>query len=214
MCGLVEYAGIKLHFMDIELDNFFGFSVDDDKLGTAIVVNSNNSISTERKIFTIAHELGHIIMHPGSFNDEDQEVEVQESEADLFASHFLMPQKVFRKILNEASGLNYLEAILHIKRIFKVSYKTVIYRLIDEGIVDNNMWKKFHYEYKQKKNFDFKGHKEPEPLADIDCIEDRLKRLVRKAFEKELISMSRAAEILDKSIVDMRKLVNGWMAVK
>jgi len=211
ICGLIEYAGIRLHFMDIDLDNFFGFSVDDNPLGTAIVVNSNNSISTERKIFTIAHELGHIIMHPGSFNDEDREIEIQENEADLFASHFLMPQNAFNKILKEVSGLNYLEAILHIKRFFKVSYKTVIYRLIDEGIADNNMWKKFHYDYKQRRNFDFKGHKEPEPLANIDCIEYRLNRLVREAFEKGLISMSRAAEILDKSIGDMRKLVNGWL---
>ncbi|MEA2016467.1 MAG: XRE family transcriptional regulator [Actinomycetota bacterium] len=214
ICGLVEYAGVKLHFIDIELDNFFGFSVDDNKLGTAIVVNSNNSISTERKVFTIAHEFGHIIMHPGSFNDEGKEIKVQENEADLFASHLLIPQKAFHKMLKDVSGLNYIDAILHIKRVFKVSYKTVIYRLIDDGVADDKIWKKFCYDYKQREHFYFKGHKEPEPLAGIDCIENRLNRLAREAFEKELISMPRAAEILGKSITDMRKLVNGWMAVK
>ncbi len=214
MCGLVESAGIKLHFMCIELDNFFGFSVDDKILGAAIVVNTHDSIPTERKIFTIAHELGHIIMHPSSFNDEDEEIKAQEEEANIFASHFIMPRIAFKKRLNEVKGLNFVDVILHIKRVFKVSYKTVIYRLIEEEIADSKMWQKFCYRYKQKKNFDFSGHKEPVPLAVIDCIEDRLSRLVREAYEKELISISRAAEILGKSIIEMRELVNGWMAVK
>ena len=213
MCGLIESAGIKLHFMNIKLDNFLGFSIDDVDLGAAIVVNSHDSISTERKIFTIAHELGHIFMHPSSFNDEDEEIEAQEGEANLFASHFIMPQKAFNKRLNEVKGLNFVDAILHIKRIFRVSYKTVIYRLIEEDIADKKMWKIFCYEYKERENFDFSGHKEPEPLAAIDCIEDCLSRLVRIAYEKELISMSRAAEILGRSIIGMRKLVSGWMAV-
>ena len=68
--------------------------------------------------------------------------------------------------------------------------------------------------YKMRKNFVFKGHKEPEPLADIDCIEDRLSRLVREAYEKELISMSRAAEILGKSVVEMREIASDWKALK
>jgi len=214
ICGLIESAGIKLHFMSIELDEFFGFSVNDKDLGAAIVVNSHDSISTERKIFTIAHELGHILMHPASFNDDDMEIEAQEKEADQFASQFLMPHEAFRKRIAEVKGLNFVDAILHIKRIFKVSYKTVIYRLIEEGIANDKIWPAFYAKYKQENKFEFKGHKEPIPLEPIDCIEDRLNRLVREAYEKEKISMSRAAEILGKSILEMRELVNGWMAVK
>lgn len=214
ICGLVESAGIKLHFMSIELDEFFGFSVNDKDLGAAIVVNSLESIPTERKIFTIAHELGHILMHPSSFNDDAMEIEAQEKEADQFASQFLMPHAAFRKRIEEVKGLNFVDAILHIKRVFKVSYKAVIYRLIEEGIVDDKIWPAFYGKYKQEYKFEFKGHKEPIPIEPIDCIEDRLNRLVREAYEKEIISMSRAAEILGKSIVEMRELVSGWMAVK
>jgi Zn-dependent peptidase ImmA (M78 family)/DNA-binding XRE family transcriptional regulator len=214
ICGLVESVGIKLHFMKIDLDNFFGFSVNDKDLGAAIVVNSHESIPTERKIFTVAHELGHILMHPGSFNDEADEIKKQEDEANEFASYFLMPVVGFYKRMEEVKGLNFVDVILHVKRVFKVSYLTVIKRLLDEDLVSNDIYSKFHYKYTKDKNFDFKGHKEPEPLASIDCIEDRLSRLVREAYEKELISISRAAEILGKSIVEMRELVNEWMAVK
>jgi len=214
ICGLVESVGIKLHFISMGLDNFSGLSVNDEKLGAAIIVNTSAAKTTERKIFTIAHELGHILMHHTSFNDDDREIEEEEDEANAFASYFLMPHKGFIKKLEEVKGLNFIEAILHIKRVFKVSYETIIYRLIKEGIVDGKIWQEFRFQYKQKNKFDFKGHKEPEPLAEIDCIEDRLSRLVREALEKELISISRAAEILGKNIVEMRELVNGWMAVK
>ena len=214
ICGLVESVGIKLHFINVGLDNFSGLSVNDDELGAAIIVNTHAAKTTERKIFTIAHELGHILMHPTSFNDDDIEIGDQEKEADMFASRFLMPLKAFNKRLGEVKGLTFVDAILHVKRVFKVSYKTVIYRLIEEGIANDKIWPAFYSKYKQSNKFEFKGHKEPEPLAEIDCIEDRLSRLVREAYEKEKISMSRAAEILGKSIIEMRELVNGWMAVK
>jgi len=214
ICGLVESEGIKLHFIKVELDNFSGLSVNDKDLGEAIIVNSYAAKTTERKIFTIAHEFGHILMHPASFNDEDMEIEEQEKEANIFAGYFLMPQKAFHKRLEEVKGLDFVDAILHIKRAFKVSYEAVLYRLIEENVVDKDIWQYFRARYKRRYNFDFKGHREPAPLEAIDCIEDRLSRLVREAYEKDLISISRAAEILGKSIVEMRELINGWMAVK
>ncbi len=214
ICGLVESVGIKLHFINVGLDNFSGLSVNDEELGAAIIVNTYAAKTTERKIFTIAHEFGHILMHPDSFSDEDEEIKSQEDESNIFASHFLMPKEAFHKRLAEVKGIDFVDAILHVKRTFKVSYEAVLVRLIEEKITDNEIWKQFRARYKRRCNFDFKGHKEPEPLAAIDCIEDRLSRLVREAYEKELISMSRAAEILGKSVVDMRELVSGWMAVK
>jgi len=214
ICGLVESMGIKLHFMNRGLDNFSGLSVNDEELGAAIIVNTFAAKTTERKIFTIAHELGHILMHPGSFNDDVMEIEVQEKEADEFAGYFLMPKNVFRKRLKEVKGINFVDAILHVKRVFKVSYEAVLYRLVEENIAENDIWKLFRDRYKQRYKFDFSGHKEPVSLEPIDCIEDRLSCLVREAYEKKLISVSRAAEILGKSIMEMRELVKEWMAVK
>ncbi|MBF0253481.1 MAG: ImmA/IrrE family metallo-endopeptidase, partial [Candidatus Omnitrophica bacterium] len=214
ICGLVESVGVKLHFINVGLDNFSGLSVNDKELGAAIIVNTYAAKTTERKIFTIAHEFGHILMHPDSFSDEDKEIKAQEDEANIFASHFLMPREAFHKRLAEVKGIDFVDAILHVKRVFKVSYEAVLVRLVDEKKADNEIWKQFRARYKRRCNFDFKGHKEPEPLAAIDCIEDRLSRLVREAYENEKISMSRAAEILGKSIIEMRELVTGWMAVK
>ena len=214
ICGLVESAGIRLHFIDIDLKNFSGFSVNDKELGAAIIVNNNDTISTEHKIFTIAHELGHILMHPGSFNDEPNEIEQQEKEADNFAGHFLMPEEAFDKRLEEVKGLYFIDAILHLKRVFKVSYSAVLYRIIEKQIADNGIWQIFRAKCYEKYGTDFKGHKEPFALGKFDCIEDRLSRLVRSAREKGLISNSRAAEILGVSLNEMRERISGWMAVK
>ena len=66
--------------------------------GWAIIVNS--SVSAGRRRFTVAHELGHYLMHrtlmPDGFQCDEHSVtfrdgEALEAEADLFAAYLLMP---------------------------------------------------------------------------------------------------------------------------
>ncbi len=52
---------------------------------------------------------------------------------------------------------------------------------------------------------------EPDSLSSSHFIEDRLSRLVRKAMEKEEITMSRGAEILRVNLDDMRNIVSSWV---
>jgi predicted HTH domain antitoxin len=41
-------------------------------------------------------------------------------------------------------------------------------------------------------------------------MEERFARFVREAYEREIISMSRAGEMLNLSIMEMRALVRTW----
>jgi hypothetical protein len=52
---------------------------------------------------------------------------------------------------------------------------------------------------------------EPEHLSRVDFPGDRLSRLVRKAIEEEKISLGRGAEILKKSLQEMRDLSASWV---
>ena len=52
---------------------------------------------------------------------------------------------------------------------------------------------------------------EPKRLSSDDFVEDRLSRLVRAALEKEQISLSRAAEILELDLKTMRSWVASWV---
>src|SRR4029079_8029249 len=97
-----------------------------------IAVNTWDRISVERWIFTGAHELGHLVLHLGDYEVDRKEEEArQEREANLFASHFLMPPEVFRKEWSETYGMSFVARVFKVKRMFRVSYRTVLFRLAE-----------------------------------------------------------------------------------
>ncbi|MEG3070493.1 MAG: ImmA/IrrE family metallo-endopeptidase [Candidatus Syntrophopropionicum ammoniitolerans] len=229
--GLLEKCGIKVYPLNLVSDGFFGLSVAEDDGGPAIIVNVWERISVERWIFSTAHELGHLLLHLDTYNvDECVENKVQEREADVFASHFLMPEKAFIAEWNEAAGLFYLDRVFKTKRIFQVSYKTVLYRL-NEITGDNSVWGKFYGAFRRRTGKTLGKTDEPEALAPdtfrqspevlrahepdtlspSDFLADRLSRLVRQAIEQDEITMSRGAEILGKDLAEMREIVSLWV---
>lgn len=219
ICGLVEDAGIKVYLSKTGFKKYFGISVSVDDGGPAICVKVGDDVSVERQIFTVSHEMGHILMHRSSYKkDEIKELAKEEKAADAFASHFLMPQSVFVKEWESARGLHLVNRVLHVKRIFRVSYMTILLRLIESGYADNSIIPTFRFEYNRLRGHDLKNHYEPESYSEIepeglvkeDFMDDRLHRLVREAYENELISLDRAAEILKLSVVEMRELSNSW----
>ena len=126
----IEKSGIKVYLHPFNFQRTFGLSVNKEDGGPAIVVNTDESITLERRIFTVAHELGHLILHSNSFNGlVEEENKKEEAEADAFASELLVPQKAFEEKLKEYKGFPWYEAVLQIKKYFFVSYKTILYRL-------------------------------------------------------------------------------------
>ncbi len=68
-----------------------------------------------RKLFTVAHELGHIFLEHKNYNvlfripKKDSKYPTEESEANSFASHLLMPEFMLREYMKkyELSKLDY-----------------------------------------------------------------------------------------------------------
>lgn len=229
ICGLLEANGIKLLLLNTNRDSFFGLSVGPEDSGPAVVVNTWDRISVERWIFTAVHELGHLLLHPTEYQREATELPATaEREADIFASEFLMPQKAFEAEWNGTSGHPLLLRVLKVKRIFGVSYKTVLYRLGECSGNTSNVWKEFQRQHRayfgktlRKADEPKRMHKtefawnwnrsgEPDGLSRHDFIEDRLSRLVRQALEHDQISLGRAAEMLGISRENMRQRVREW----
>src|SRR5690606_21548425 len=82
LCGLLEErAGVKVLPIERASDTFFGLSVGSEGGGPAVVVNTWERIAVERWIFTAAHELAHLLLHPDAYaveqteEDPDEEVE-------------------------------------------------------------------------------------------------------------------------------------------
>lgn len=229
ICDLVENAGIKLYDFESELENVFGFSVGPIDGGPAIGVNVRDDISVERRIFTVAHELGHLVLHAQSYGDDALVENMDhEKEANLFAGHFLMPLKEFERVWGESRGLYFVDRVMKAKRYFLVSFRTVLMRLVASEVVDENIWAKFHAMFERRYGRRL-AHKEepfpvaqdifanketkagePSPLENEDFSEDRLDRLVRKAVENRVISRSRGAEVLGISMSEMRDLIDNW----
>lgn len=228
LISLIEESGVKLYLYDFKFQKTFGLSINKEDGGPAIIVNNNEAISVERKLFTIAHELGHLILHRSSFNGEfAEENNTEEDQADMFAGELLMPGEAFAKQWEAHCGISWIDAVLQIKQYFGVSYQTVLYRLNDlmkDRFPSGYLNREFARLYRQKYDHDLKNHYEPNSISDItpakdepkqlssfNFTEERFERLVRLAYEKEKISISRAAEMLNLSAEEIRERVAEWL---
>ena len=91
--------GIYLRFADLDsINGYFMFEYD-----TSLIV-VNDSMSTVRQRFSVAHELGHLTMYHapagfvGGFLLQGQHEKWQEVHANRFASEFLMPKMRLSKL--------------------------------------------------------------------------------------------------------------------
>ena len=229
ICGLLEESGVKLLLLETNRDSFFGLSVGPRDGGPAVVVNTWDRISVERWIFTAAHELGHLLLHPSEYRRDSAEPPARtEREADAFASEFLMPEAAFAAEWDATSGHPLLVRVLKVKRIFRVSYKTVLYRLVESGRGTSDVWRAFQRQHLDRFGKTLRKTDEPEALGERefawnwnragepaglsrhDFVESRLSRLVRRALEQEHISLGRAAEILGLTLDGMRAQAEEW----
>ena len=143
--------GIKLDAVDDELS---GFLVRNKDTGKAII-GANKSHHPNRLRFTIAHELGHFLLHqgelvhldgePASFTVDFRDRESRrgeddnEKEANFFAAELLMPAKFLRhelegKRLDLFSDSNVLEKLANK---YKVSLQALTFRLTNLGYIES-----------------------------------------------------------------------------
>ena len=228
VCELLEDNGIKVYPLSIANDGFFGLSVAKGDGGPAVVVNVWERISVERWIFTAAHELCHLLLHIDAYDvDVHKEKKAEEKEADVFAAYFLMPPEVFEEAWHETRGLSFVDRVLKVKRLFRVSYRTVLHRVQDTTPLGKAVWGRFQVEYRARygrtlavtnepqglKSAMPESHRayEPDRLSPHEFNGDRLKLLVRDGIEQEKISLGRGAEILGLDLSDMRNLSASWV---
>lgn len=104
------------------------------------LIGINSSEAPVRQRFTIAHELGHFILHPQQdafvdFRKERNSVETKpprERQADMFAAALLMPRKLlFRDFRRLAKGGYTDEVTAILAKQYAVSEEAMRYRLIN-----------------------------------------------------------------------------------
>ena len=137
---LAKKIGIKIKAKDFDDDVSGIFVMKDDK--PFIAYNSNQGLNRRR--FTIAHELGHFILHSRNkplFVDKKKEVmfrnsesstgeHMKEREANAFAAAILMPKRLIEQEIENSDDADIIEGLA---RKFKVSTQAMSFRLSNLG---------------------------------------------------------------------------------
>ena len=135
-CERCEY---KLIRYPIGTEATLGFVKKKDK---DIIIFTNTSVRLSREIFTLAHEIGHILLHieqSKTFLDDTASIlntntDDKEEEANYFAVCLLMPEEEISKFLDleiddfNKNGLNSMD-IARIMSEFNVSFEMTLNRL-------------------------------------------------------------------------------------
>ncbi|MCF0215317.1 MAG: ImmA/IrrE family metallo-endopeptidase [Fibrobacteraceae bacterium] len=208
-CEKLNSLGIKLFFFCFGLSKTFGLSVNKEDGGPAIFVNTGTA-NVERWIFTIFHELGHIILHPESYDGQiiaENEHAKEETDADLFAAEFLLPTEVVKEKVKGTRDFSFIRKVLEIKQEYSVSYKCVLRQYCRAYSREyNKILPKFQAMYKQWKKHDFKGYYEPEALPkDRFSFEDpNFKTCLLRALGKDDVEWELAAKLLETDVESLK----------
>lgn len=143
-----ERLGYKLLRYPLGESADLGFTI---KKDNDIVIFTNSCSRLSREIFTLAHEIGHVILHledTDSFIDNRVTInggstDEKEQEANYFAACLLMPSDdvgrfIDLEILNfQEKGLSAMD-IARIMSEFSVSFDMALNRLESLGVIDSN----------------------------------------------------------------------------
>lgn len=127
---VLEDNGLFLINFDFNTERVDGMSILAN--GKFPVVFSNKRSLGDRQRFTLAYELGHLVMHLQTNPSFTRDIS---HEANEFAAEFLMPEKDIKGDFKDGVNLNVLADL---KRKWKLSMQALLYRANDIGVITDN----------------------------------------------------------------------------
>lgn len=192
---ILEHQGIKI--LEVKIDSKFdGFSTFVNDVYPVIVINKN--WITERKRFTLLHELGHLLLN---FQEEINEKE-EEKMCNFFAGEFLLPQgAVFYEFGESRNSVSFPELRI-IQEKYGISVSAQIYRLKDNGFLNDSSVRNFFIRHRTDKllreNLDKSRFGSTEESR-------QFKQLVYRALDLKQLSISKAASLLNIDIAQIEQ---------
>lgn len=163
--------------------------------GRVPVIVVNNKNTGERQRFTLAHELGHLILAVSDVLNE-------ETASHRFGSAFLMPAEVLLAEVGPHRKTVSLGELLQLKRIFGVSIQAIAYRCKDLGILTPKAAAQL-FAFFTKQGWRSPPYAEPQPIDPEKP--GRFKRLCFRALTEGLVSEAKAAELLEISVRQLNR---------
>ena len=188
LINILENLGILVILID-NVDNKFS-----DFDGLSEVVNSIPIIvllkdeDGARQRFTIAHELGHLVL-----NIKNEKLN-EERMCNQFAGSLLMPKEaVLKEFGVSRNRISYYE-LTTFKKEYKASMAAIIYRLKDLSIISENLLKNLYI------TFNIVGIKKNEPIKIEPEQSYQFEKIVHKLETSNIISLNKACELLGISV--------------
>jgi Zn-dependent peptidase ImmA (M78 family) len=185
---MLEEHGVKVK--EVEADaSFNGFSGWADERTPVIVLASWLNQELPRKRLTALHELGHLVLRlPAGLTHKQKE-----SLCYRFAGALLLPAVALRARVGvkRPDGISFRERV-GIKQDWGISIAALMRRAADLGIITPGQLRSFHFLNNQNRKVEA-GRWEGSEHA------DRYEQLVYRAAAQELITRSKAAELLGLS---------------
>ncbi|MDD5865335.1 MAG: XRE family transcriptional regulator [bacterium] len=198
LINILENLGIiiiQIKNPDNRFDDFDGLSEIVNNIPVIVLLDGIKDGARQR--FTIAHELGHLILNIN--NDKLDE----ERLCNRFASALLMPKEA---IINEfgysRGNINFFE-LTAFKNEFKVSYAAIVYRLKDLNIISEYLYKKLSIFLSQRI-----GKNDPNPIQPE--ISYQFKKIVYKLEADGIISVNKACELLGVTVNEYNNEDNNY----
>lgn len=195
LAELLEERGIKV--LSIDLNDVDGLAAKvrrKDRSAARVVVVKRSSWA-ERKRFTLAHELGHMVIEP------NEGVDVEKA-AHRFAGAFLMPADVLRAEIGAHRSSISLGELVALKKRFGVSIQAITYRCRELGIITESAFAGLFKTFADR-GWRTAPFKEPETMEPDLEEPKRFERLCYRALAEGAIGEARTAELLGISVREL-----------
>lgn len=155
----------------------------------------NSTMSAERQRFTLIHELSHLVFRFDESKDEERMV-------NGIAGAFLLPESDIKRELGPKRK-DIRSSLRPIQREYNISMSSIVVRAYQVGIISNDI-----YQITQKW-ITAQGLRKDEKSGILPEESHLLEQLTLRAVAEDEITISRAAELLEKPFVEVRKLCFG-----
>ncbi len=194
LIDVLETNGIRVFMIEADTENKFdGLAA---RVSGMPIVVVGRHWPGDRQRFTLAHELGHLMLEGRLAPDLDEE-----KACNRFAGAFLFPRESVRQELGGHRNAIELKELGLLKEEFGLSMAGILYRARDLDIISHA------YREDQAKLFRFKGWFRKEPGQDYPAEKAHIfEQLVFHALAEDYIGESKAAELMNMPLQQFRRV--------
>ena len=150
----LQGVGVFVFKDAFRVDGYSGFSLYDDEFP---VIYVNNSSTKTRQIFTLFHELAHLLFHTSGIDpiedryvprlpDQQRRIEIL---CNQFAAEFLVPEAAFRSAMADRERSE--QTAMQLAQRFHVSREVIYRKFLDRGWIDQAVYTRAAKEWAAQK---------------------------------------------------------------